>query len=124
MRQVNFLLCILLILGVVVVSVDGTVSAQDPCNGLVQPRLQTRQTARVMFNDGLGNQLRDNPGRDQSGSNVVGVVSEGTVRRRASISFLPPGKFQLWDSCGEFSIEKYKADSPGNFPEGFPSTIV
>ncbi len=79
MRQVNFLLCTLLILGVVVFPVDGTVSAQDPCNGLVQSRLQTRQTARVMFNDGLGNQLRDNPGRDQSGSNVVGVVSEGTV---------------------------------------------
>ena len=58
MRQVNILLCTLLILGVVVFPVDGTVSAQDPCNGLVQPRLQTRQTARVMFNDGLGNQLR------------------------------------------------------------------
>ena len=79
MRLFNFLLGVILIVGVFAFPVGGTVTAQDPCNGLVRSRLQARQTARVMFNDGLGNQLRDNPGQDQSGSSVVGVIPEGTV---------------------------------------------
>jgi hypothetical protein len=79
MRLFTFLLGVILILGVFAFPGGGTATAQDPCNGLVRSRLQTRQTARVMFNDGLGNQLRDNPGQDQSGSNVVGVIPEGTV---------------------------------------------
>lgn len=79
MRLFNFLLGTILIIGVLAFPVGGTATAQDPCNGLVRSRLQTRQTARVMFNDGLGNQLRDNPGQDQSGSSVVGVIPEGTV---------------------------------------------
>ncbi|NDJ86990.1 MAG: hypothetical protein GYB66_14010, partial [Chloroflexi bacterium] len=54
--------------------------AQDPCNGLVSPRLQIGDTARVLFNgDGLGSALRDNPGKEQSGSRFVTTMPEGTV---------------------------------------------
>lgn len=56
------------------------VSAQDPCSGLVQPRLQPGQTARVIFDgDGLGSALRDSPGKEQSGSELIGNLPEGSV---------------------------------------------
>lgn len=54
--------------------------AQDPCSGLVPTRLAPDQTARVVYDgDGLGSALRDAPGKEQSGSNLVGNIPEGTV---------------------------------------------
>ncbi len=57
-----------------------TVTAQDPCSGLVQTRLAPGATARVIFDgDGLGSALRNRPGKEQSGSELVGNLPEGTV---------------------------------------------
>lgn len=54
--------------------------AQDPCSGLVPTRLTVGVTARVVYDgDGLGSALRDNPGKEQSGSQLVGNIAEGTV---------------------------------------------
>ncbi len=57
-----------------------TASAQDPCAGLVESRLEPDATVRVVYDgDGIGSNLRDNPGREQSGSTIVGIAPEGTV---------------------------------------------
>ncbi len=54
--------------------------AQDPCSGLVPTRLHSGQTARVVLNgDGLGNTVRDGPGKDQSGSRVISALPEGAI---------------------------------------------
>lgn len=55
-------------------------TAQDPCSGLVPSRLQSGQTARVVLNgDGLGNTVRDGPGKEQSGSQVISALAEGAI---------------------------------------------
>ncbi len=59
---------------------ESTSMAQDPCSGLVPSRLQSGQTARVVLNgDGLGNTVRDGPGKDQSGSQVISALPEGAI---------------------------------------------
>lgn len=54
--------------------------AQDNCDQLVPSRLQTGATTRVLYDgDGLGVVLRDNPGKEQSGSQIIRALPEGTV---------------------------------------------
>ncbi len=57
-----------------------TAHAQNPCSGLVPNRLAIGDTARVIFDgDGLGSALWNAPGKEQSGSQQVGSIAEGTV---------------------------------------------
>lgn len=74
------LMMILLMLAFSLTLLLPVTSAQDPCSGLVESRLEPGATARVVYNgDGIGSNLRDNPGREQSGSNIVGILPEGSV---------------------------------------------
>lgn len=56
------------------------VSAQDACSGLVPSRLEVGATVRVVYDgDGIGSELRNNPGKETSGSQFLQAVPEGTV---------------------------------------------
>lgn len=78
MRAIHLLIGLSLLLAWV--PTRQAVQAQDPCTGLVTPRLTVGATARVAYNgDGIGSPLRDNPGKEQSGSQLIGNLPEGTV---------------------------------------------
>lgn len=73
-------LLVALVAGVIGMRTASTATAQDPCSGLVSTRLAPGDTARVMFDgDGLGSALRNSPGKEQSGSELVGNLPEGSV---------------------------------------------
>lgn len=78
MRGVHLLIGLSLVLAGL--SFSGAAYAQDACTGLVTPRLTVGATARVAYNgDGIGSTLRDNPGKEQSGSQLIGTIPEGTI---------------------------------------------
>lgn len=80
MRFLSFgILVLTLMLAIFIPS--STISAQaSACDGLVPARLNIGATARVVYNgDGLGTEVRDNPGNELSGSRFIRAVPEGTV---------------------------------------------
>lgn len=57
-----------------------TARAQDPCSGLPESRLQSGMTARVILDgDGIGTVIRTAAGKEQSGSEVIRALPEGTI---------------------------------------------
>lgn len=80
MRKIALVLFVLVMLLGGQTSYPPPIHAQDPCSGLIPNRLAVGDTARVIFDgDGLGSALWNAPGKEQSGSQQVGNISEGTV---------------------------------------------
>lgn len=82
-KHIFYVGIVLVMLVALVPSSDGglvsPVKAQDPCSGLVSSRLQEGDMARVVLDgDGIGVALRTAPGKEQSGSQIIRALPEGT----------------------------------------------